>query len=96
MRDEEFEWDDEKARSNLAKHRIDFRAARYVFEDGGALDEIDDRIDYGEERNRIVGLVNGKLIMVSYTLRERRIRIISARPASREQEADYARQNPPT
>ena len=95
MQDDDFEWSDEKARRNLAKHKIDFRAARYVFEDAGALDEIDDRFDYGEERYRIVGMVNGRLMMVSYTLREHRIRIISARPASRQLENEYARQNPP-
>ena len=44
-----FEWDDEKARSNLAKHRVSFLTAAAIFANE-ILERIDDREDYGEIR----------------------------------------------
>ena len=40
MRDEHFEWDDDKARENVAKHKIDFEDARHVFGDAGMIDDV--------------------------------------------------------
>lgn len=94
MRDARFEWDDDKARINLEKHKIDFEDAKLTFDDPGLLDEPDETMDYGEDRYRAVGLVNGHLIAVFYALREQRIRLISARKATRRERQDYARQNP--
>ena len=96
MRDERFEWDDDKAHSNLVRHRIDFEDARLVFDDPGLVDDDDDTMDYGEERYRAVGMVKGRMIAVFYTLRDERIRIISARAATRKEQRDYVGQNPPT
>jgi uncharacterized DUF497 family protein len=45
------------------------------------VDEPDDRDDYGEERFTVIGLADGRLLLVAYTIREDRIRIISARGA---------------
>ena len=42
MQDDEFEWDDDKARINLADHKIDFEDARLVFDDPGFVDDDDD------------------------------------------------------
>lgn len=95
MQDERFEWDDDKAKANLEKHRIDFADARLVFDDPGVLDDLDDIADYGEERFRALGMVNGRLIAVFYALREARIRIISARKPTRTEQNEYAAQNPP-
>ena len=95
MRDDEFEWDDDKARINLADHKIDFEDARLVFGDPGFVDDDDDTMDYGEDRYRAVGMVKGQLIAVFYTMRQGRIRIISARNATRRESRDYVRQNPP-
>ena len=64
MRDAYFEWDDEKATSNSAKHDIDFKDARRVFDDLGAIDDLDDTDHYGEERFRMVGMVSGRVITV--------------------------------
>jgi uncharacterized protein len=95
MQDDAFEWDDEKARSNLIKHDIDFEEAKLAFMDPRWMDEPDDSMDYGEERYRALGMVNGRLLAVIYTPRGRRSRIISARMADRLEQREYARQNPP-
>ena len=47
MQDDEFEWDDAKAKANLRKHKISFRAASRVFEDAFALIEQDADEDHG-------------------------------------------------
>ena len=96
MQDEKFEWDDDMARLNLAKHEIDFEDAKHVFDDPGVQDDPDNTTDYGEYRFRAVGMVNGWLIAVFYTLRGSRIRIISARSATPMEQRYYARQNPPS
>ena len=78
----EFEWDQAKARTNLAKHGVSFESATSVFRDAFALAVVDDREDYGEERILIIGMVDGQLLSVIYTERSENIRIISARRAS--------------
>jgi len=91
MRDDRFEWDDDKARANLAKHKIAFEGAKQVFDDPDWTDDPDDTLDYGEERYLAVGLVNGVPIAVLYTFRGDRRRLISARRATRTEEKNYAR-----
>jgi uncharacterized DUF497 family protein len=93
--EDSFEWDVDKAELNLKKHKIDFADARRVFDDPGALDDIDDTADYGEERFRAIGMVNGRLITVFYASRGARIRIISARKPTKIERNQYAEQNPP-
>ena len=94
MQDDEFEWDDEKARGNLVKHGVDFEDAKSVFHDPDLLDVPDESMDYGEERYKALGMARGRLIAVVYTLRDGRTRIISARAADRKEHRDYARQDP--
>ena len=55
MADHEFEWDDDKAALNYAKHGVSFEAAREVFKDAFAVETLDDRVDYREERFSIIG-----------------------------------------
>ena len=81
MQDDFFEWHDAKAAENLAEHGVAFEAAREVFGDPFAIDWLDDRRDYGEARFVIIGMAAGRLLYVAYTMREERIRIISARGA---------------
>jgi uncharacterized DUF497 family protein len=81
MRDAEFEWDDRKAAANAVRHGVTFETARLAFEDAFAVVRDDRREDYGEDRCNILGMVNGRLLYVSYTIRQERIRIISARGA---------------
>jgi uncharacterized protein len=91
MGDDEFEWDD--AAANDAKHGVTFDAARDVFKDAFAIEQVDDRHDYGEERWTILGLAGGRLLLVAYTMRDDRIRIISARAAEPYERREYHEQN---
>ena len=81
MRDAKFEWDDRKAAANHARHGIAFETARKVFKDPFGVDEPDDRANYGEDRFTFIGMADGRLLFVAYTMRDSRIRIISARGA---------------
>ena len=90
----EFEWHDAKAEANLDAHGVSFELARTVFKGPFAIERLDDREDYGEERFVIVGMAEGHvLLFVAYTERQERIRIISARRATQHEQDDYFRQN---
>lgn len=90
----EFEWHDGKAAANLEAHGVSFELAATVFRDPFAIERIDDREDYGEERFVIVGMAQGQvLLFVAYAERGNRIRIISARRATKHEENDYFRRN---
>src|ERR1700688_1737274 len=90
-RDQQFEWDASKAGANLRKHGIAFEAARRVFKDGFAVEWPDADMAYGEARFVITGMVDGRLLRVVYTERNGRIRIISARKATRNEQREYYR-----
>ena len=64
-----------------------------VFSDPFGIGEYDDRALQGENRFATTGMVEGVLLMVAYTERGDRIRIISARRATRHERDDYYRQN---
>lgn len=84
----EFEWDERKARTNLRRHKVDFADAATVFEDERALTVADDAPD--EERYATVGLDPlGRVLVVIYTVRGERIRLISARRATRKERTEY-------
>ena len=89
MQSDEFEWDDVKAEANLRKHKISFREARRVFDDPFAVIDQEVSEDYGEDRFLATGLVEGLLVSVAYTERDDRIRIISARKASSDEQRAY-------
>jgi uncharacterized DUF497 family protein len=81
MSDDDFEWGEQKARENLAKHNVDFSHARRVFDDPCAIDWLDDRQNYGED---------GRLLHVAYTMPDdATIRIISARRARPNERRKY-------
>ena len=86
-----FEWDDHKAASNLAKHGVEFEEATKVFDDPLSMEEPDDGEGYGEERFAVVGMVGNRLLKVIYTERGKRIRIISARKATKRERENYYR-----
>jgi uncharacterized DUF497 family protein len=68
--------------------------AKTVFKDPFAIEFLDDREDYGEERFVIIGMAEGQvLLFVVYTERVERIRIISARRATKNEQDQYFRQN---
>ena len=81
-----FEWDESKRQANLAKHHIDFRDAKRVF-DGVVLERIDSR--HGEGRIFAIGLMEDIEIVVVYVMRGKRRRIISARRAHRDERQEY-------
>lgn len=85
----EFEWDENKAGANFRKHGVSFSDARFVFKDENASEELDDSVFYGEERWKMTGWVEGRLITVIYTSRQSNIRIISARRATKHEQQDY-------
>jgi uncharacterized DUF497 family protein len=89
----EFEWDSAKAAANYAKHGVRFEDAVRVFGDPLALEWLDDRHDYGEERYIIIGMVDGRLLTVVYTERSDSIRIISARGAMPYERRSYHEEN---
>ena len=68
--------------------------ARTVFKDAFAIERLDDRADYGEERFVSIGMAEGGVVLfVAYSEREGSIRIISARRATQREQDDYFRQN---
>jgi uncharacterized DUF497 family protein len=93
MRNDQFEWWDEKAASNWRDHGVTFDQAAKAVGDHFAIEAIDDRAEYGEERINLIGMCEGVLLHVTYTEREERIRIISARRAERHEQDNYYRAN---
>jgi uncharacterized protein len=88
MRDDQFEWDDEKARLNIENHDVSFELATLVFQDVNFLEEFDDR-DYSDDRFNVIGYANGVLLIVTYTPKHKRIRLITARKASKRDQRKY-------
>ena len=65
----DFEWDDGKAAANEAKHGVMFAMACGAFSDVFAISWVDGRCDYGESRELLVGMVEGRLLSVTDTMR---------------------------
>ena len=86
----EFEWDDDKAESNVRKHGIEFTEAITVFGDPLAMTGYDP--DHSDEEDRYITMglsVTGRLLIASHTDRGEKVRIISAREATRGERKDY-------
>jgi uncharacterized DUF497 family protein len=84
----EFEWDPDKADRNWQKHKIDFETAAKVFDDVFRL-EIEEPDDDDVMRYNVIGMVEGRLLVVTYTTRGDCYRIISARLADRHERRGY-------
>jgi uncharacterized DUF497 family protein len=85
----DFEWDSDKAETNERKHGVPFPFATRVFLDENRLERYDSQTSYGEDRWITIGLVDGMEIMVAYTVRRHRVRIISARKVEHHERQDY-------
>jgi uncharacterized DUF497 family protein len=86
----EFEWDRQKAASNLAKHGVSFEEAATVFGDPLGRVVADPRHSSEEERFVLLGFSRDKhLLAVMFVDRSESIRIISARAATRRERRDY-------
>jgi uncharacterized protein len=89
----EFEWDEVKATSNLEKHGMSFHDAKTVFNDEFSIAIPD--LEHGNDEYRWIDLglsAQGRLLVVMYTERETRIRLISARLAASKEQNTYAKQ----
>jgi uncharacterized DUF497 family protein len=93
MNDAAFEWDESKAAKNYAAHGVSFEAAQSIFKDPFAIEWLDDREPYGEDRFVIIGMAEGRLLYVAYTMRGDVIRIISARGAESYERRRYLEEN---
>jgi hypothetical protein len=89
MLSSDWEWNDEKADENYATHGVSFEQAELVFKDSLAVGWLDDRFDYGEDRFILIGMAGTDILLVVYTEREERIRLISARMATKQEREDY-------
>ncbi len=86
----EFEWNPEKEQSNVEKHGIDFTEAATVFGDPLELTIADPDHSVGESRFLSMGRsARNRILVVSYTEREERIRIVSARVAAPKERRQY-------
>lgn len=90
MQNSEFEWDEEKAISNLKKHRVSFEEAATIFNDP-RITTISDP-DHSEAEERYISLGKSiflRLLNVIHTYRNERIRLISARKATKAEKKTY-------
>jgi uncharacterized protein len=91
MMADDFEWDQAKAAANYKKHGVRFEHAVGAFEDPFALIELDESEEYGEDRFLLTGRAAGGILVVVYTERGERVRIISAREATEYERRNYYR-----
>lgn len=93
----EFEWDEAKNRENIRKHGISFDSAVGLFQ-FNHLVNLDQRIDYGEDRWIAIGWIGPILGVVVYTVSNETpgsvvLRLISARKASRRERQFYEQES---
>ena len=88
-----FIWEPQKERLNIKKHGIGFVEASFVFEDKNAIYLFDSEHSEGEIREIVIGMIqNADIIFVVFTERDiktEEIRIISARPAEKDEKICY-------
>lgn len=83
-----FEWDEDKRLKNIQRHGIDFVGIEEAF-DGLTLTLLDDRFDYGETRLVTFALLHGVVIVIVHTETKEKIRLISVRKATKNEEKEY-------
>ena len=95
MNEMTFEWDPQKAASNVLKHKIWFEEAVTVFSDPLARIHDDPLHSQQEPREIIVGKSGlGRLLLVVFVERENRVRLISARRATQTERKDFEEAKP--
>jgi len=89
-----FEWDEEKAKENLRKHKVRFEEAKTVFNDPSSITIYDSHHSSGEHRYIDIGCSSkGRILVVVYTERRSNIRIISSRRATKSEWGVYGKGN---
>ena len=84
----EFEWDENKNKSNIEKHSIDFNDAKQIFNNPMIIKK-DTRSDYGEKRWIAIGLLIEFVVVAVYTMRNKIVRLISVRLANKKEKEKY-------
>jgi len=85
-----FEWDERKAKQNIRKHGVSFEEAATVFGDQFSITIYDPLHSEDEDRFVILGMSNkNRLLVVVHTERGDKIRIISARKATKKERKQY-------
>lgn len=84
----EFEWDEGKRLTNLEKHGIDFADAAMIFSQP-MITKPDLRQEYQEERWAALGVLQGLVVYLAYTMRGDSVRLISLRRANRKERQLY-------
>ena len=88
-----FEWDEEKALANVGRHGISFEEAVTIFGDPDAITIFD--LEHSDEEDRFIDIglsASGRALVVVYTERGIRIRIINCRKATPAERRQYERQ----
>ncbi len=89
-----FEWDEEKAQANLHKHGVSFEEAQNLFKDPLEITMPDPDHSIDEDRLITIGKSDKKrVLVVVYTERRKKIRLISARKATRAERKKYGEKN---
>lgn len=94
-----FEWDPKKAKENLKKHKVSFERAASIFLDPRAVTIFDEEHGESEDRWVTMGIdKTGGLLVVVHTFQQKKneeykIRIISARKATRKETKQYMEEN---
>jgi uncharacterized protein len=86
-----YEWDERKRQTNVKKHGVDFIDVQELFESDGIILP-DERLDYGEPRFIVIGILKNQVVVVAYTECGDNIRIISARKATKNEQIYYFKQ----
>jgi uncharacterized protein len=84
-----FVWDEAKRKSNLEKHGLDFKDAHLVYENPDKCTYESVRRDERRLLDLAFAVVKGRLLALIYTERGDNVRVISFRPASREEREQY-------
>ena len=86
-----FEWDQAKNEENLRKHGISFEEASLIWK-SPVLTSADDRFHYGENRSLTLGMLYSlTVVLVAHTDRDGKVRLISARRATKTERTRYER-----
>jgi uncharacterized DUF497 family protein len=89
-----FEWDEEKAATNLRKHQVSFEEAKTVFNDPMSLTIFDEEHSTDEQRYIDIGTSSrSRVLVVAYTERGQSIRLISSRKATAIERRQYEQSN---
>ncbi len=84
----DYEWDENKRKSNFKRHRVDFSAVK-TFDWKSALILEDKRENYGEIRYRAMGLIGTRVHALVFTMRDEKVRVISLRKANSREVKNY-------